>query len=69
MARQSKLNELARSEGREVREILTEMYLKYGKQKAVAQALGVAPSTLSTTIAKLGGREVSRVVFPEEQTS
>lgn len=67
MPKRSKLSQLAKAKGRPEREILTEMYLIYGKQKEVARALQIAPSTLCQTIQRLGGQERSIVVFPEQK--
>lgn len=67
MPKRSKLSERAVREGRPVREIIAEMYLIYGKQKLVAQKLEIAPSTLCQTIQRLGGRERTIVIFPEEK--
>ncbi len=66
MPNRSKLNEIASKQGRSVKEILTDYYRKYGKQKDVADALGIAPSTVSQNVARLGGHEHTIVIFPEE---
>ena len=67
MPRSSKLSELAKREGRSEITILTEMYRIYGKQKLVAQALKIAPSTLCQTVQRLGGKERTIVEFPVEK--
>jgi DNA-binding MarR family transcriptional regulator len=69
MPQRNKLNELAKREGRSVKEILIELYRVYGKQKLVAEKLRIAPSTLSQNIARLGGHEHTIVVFPEQEES
>jgi hypothetical protein len=60
----NKLKAFAEKEGRPLKDILIEYYWKYGKQHLAAKHLGVSPTTLSTALLKLRGREHTIVIFP-----
>lgn len=66
MAKLSKLKEMEQSQGKSIREILTELYMEYGSQTKVAKALGISQSTLSVWLLKSGLQEQTIIVERHE---
>lgn len=58
----SKIREIEKREGRPIAAILQDAYQKYGKQKLVAQALGVSAPTVSIWVDRVGLVEKTIVV-------
>lgn len=50
----SKMRQIEQAEGKPIREVLTELYKRYGSQAAVADRLGVSPGTISLWLIRLG---------------
>ena len=67
MARRSKLAMVERERGQPIIEILKELYTQHGSQREVAQALGIAQSTLSQNLVRLRLKE--KTILVEEKTA
>jgi len=66
--RNSKVKELAKLEGRSVKDILISLYERHGSQTAVAYELGVSQSRLSQLIKENQLKE-KRILVLQEQVS
>ena len=68
MAKAGKLLEIEKKEGRPMRSILVDLYLRHGNQNDVARALGVPQPTVSLWLKRLG-LEQKVILVPSEPTN
>lgn len=68
MAPRSKMQDIEAEKGKPIRDVLSNLYSIHGKQKFVANELGIDQSTLSIWLVKLGLREKT-ILVPREKES